>query len=76
MFLGEAASYGLIALGFIFISERNAPASFVLDVFTYIVGYLVLKKLLDAKSWSLVMAAALGGGSGTVVAIGASLLFT
>lgn len=75
MFLGQALSYGLISAGFIAIAERLALAAFVVDVATYIVGFVILKRLLEAKSWSLVWAAALGGASGTVIAIEASRYF-
>jgi hypothetical protein len=69
MFLGQALNYGLVAAGFIVIADKWSEAAFVLDVFTYIVGFVILKRLLEAKSWSLVWAAAFGGASGTVIAI-------
>lgn len=69
LFFAEALSYGLIALGFIAIAEYNGPVAFFLDVFTYIVGFFVLKTLLEVQSKRLVFIAAVGGGSGTFVAI-------
>jgi hypothetical protein len=75
MFLGQALNYGLIALGFLTIADRWSEGSFVVDVLTYVVGFLILKRLLEAKSWPLVWAAALGGGCGTVLAIEASRFF-
>ena len=75
LFGAEALSYGLIALGFIAIAEYNGPVAFALDVFTYIVGFFVLKTLLEVQSKRLVFIAAIGGGTGTFVAIQIGKLF-
>ena len=67
MFLGQFFNYGLITLGFLAIVRSQIL--FLLGEVTALFSYLVVRKVAESTSSWLSVPYALGGASGTIVAM-------
>jgi hypothetical protein len=69
MFCAQAAFYTCVSGGIIFVSDRAPVHAFLLDIPTALLSYFVIRRVATSGRW-LASAYALGGASGTVIAIG------